>query len=68
MTKYFLGKIESSAKVKVGMNVILGPSHQLIIMGLSGFKVKQNLKDKISEESHPFSIIKLKHFLNVVIM
>ena len=45
VTKYFLGKIESSAKVKVGMNVILGPSHQLIKMGLSGFKVKQNLKD-----------------------
>ncbi len=42
---YFLGKTESSAKVKVGMNVILGLSHQLIIMGLSGFNVKQNLKD-----------------------
>ena len=45
VTKYFLGKIESSAKVKVGMNVILGLSHQFIKMGLSGFNVKQNLKD-----------------------
>ncbi len=41
----FLGKTESSAKVKVGMNVILGLSHQLIIMGLSGFNGEQNLKD-----------------------
>ena len=43
--KYFFEKMVSSAKVKVGMKVILGLSHQFIQMGLSGFKVEQNLNN-----------------------
>ncbi len=43
--KYFLEKMVYSAKVKVGMNVILGLSHQFIKIGLSGFSAEQNLKD-----------------------
>ncbi len=42
---YFLEKMISSAKVKVGMNVILGLSHQFIQVRLSGFHAEQNLKD-----------------------
>ena len=43
--KYFLEKMVSSAKVKVGMKEILGQSHQFIRMELSGFNAEQNLND-----------------------
>ena len=43
--KVLLTKDGSSTKVKVGMKVILGLSHQFIQMGLSGFNVEQNLND-----------------------
>ena len=65
--KYFLDKMVSSTNVKVSMNVILGLSHQFIQMGLSGFNVEQNLKDETSEETHPFSTVKLNQFLNVAL-
>ena len=40
--KYFLEKMVSSANQRVGMNVILGLSHQLIQMGQLGFNVEQS--------------------------
>ncbi len=40
--KYFLEKMVSSANQKVGMNVILGLSHQFIQMGQLGFNVEQS--------------------------
>ncbi len=39
--KYFFEKMVSSAKVKVGMTVILGLSHQFIQMGQIGFNAEQ---------------------------
>jgi hypothetical protein len=37
--------MESSAKVKVNMKVILGQSHQFIQMAPSGFNAEQNQND-----------------------
>ena len=42
---YFLEKMVSSARVKVGMNVILGLSHQFIQMGQLGFNAEQSQND-----------------------
>ena len=50
----------SSAKVKVGMKVILGLSYQLIQMGLSGFNAEENLNNSTYEALYIFPIIKLK--------
>jgi hypothetical protein len=40
--KYFLEKMVSSTNQSVGMNVILGLSHQFIQMGKSGFNAEEN--------------------------
>ena len=43
--KYFLEKMVSSATQRVGMNVILGLSHQFIHMAPLGFNAEQNQND-----------------------
>ena len=43
--KYFLEKMVSSANQRVGMNVILGLSHQFIQMKQSGFNVEKSQND-----------------------
>ncbi len=43
--KYFLEKMVSSAKQRVGMNVIIALSHQFIQMEQLGFNVDQNQND-----------------------
>ena len=43
--KYFLEKMVSSTKQRVGMNMFLGLSHQFIQMGQSGFNAEQSQSD-----------------------
>jgi hypothetical protein len=43
--KYFLEMMVSSANQRVGMEVILGLSHQFIQIGQSGFYAEQNKND-----------------------
>jgi len=61
--KYFLEKMLSSTNQRVGMIVNLRLSHQFKKLGISGFNMEQNLNDSTSEESHPFSTIKLNQLL-----
>ena len=49
-----LEKMVSSANQRVGMNVILGLSHQFIRMGQSGFNAEQSQNDLTLEELHLF--------------
>jgi hypothetical protein len=60
--KYFLEKMASSTNQAVGMQVILGLSHQLIQKGQSEFNIEQNQHDLTPEETHPFSTIKLNSY------
>jgi hypothetical protein len=50
--KYYLEKVVSSANQKVGMNMILGLSHQFTQIEQSDIKAEQNQNDSSSQESH----------------